>query len=863
MTGKRNQKTGQPTVRQRESLHYGTRCRSENRSRRNNPEWLTGTLSEGVNVRRDDAEPDVWRPAGYPSVIRRDSWMPLQRIVPDDAGYAVTFMRNGNILGAATAPAGTTDDDGLSGKVTEISQLTGTPLHFHTAGPGIVRILMKHEAPVYLGYRKNAIQPDADSGPFSFTLHGPMLPLPPLWLTATDETLLSEPLPDIRLSGEGISRGTLTATDLQTAGHALTAAYDRLRKKALRLGFFMQPVIARYRLLDATGDTLAVSPPVLACTASGFQCCGGIATEYNGSSATLSGGAIQCRVYRLEARTGKALPEPWKSMVKSAVIETLAPLDPVDSSDTCSASVSGTGSNPTVTFHLPGIAPDSTARNTRLQGLTATALASSHGKWLTQGVFQQPFAATGNHTTISPDTHAVPADNDPTFLRRDDVSYGACAECDDNLLLADERTEDFNGYPLENYASERGSGTHAWQAVIRVRIDAGNGMTRTAVSTTYGQGEAPTALSPLLVFPDADATEMTIGISGADGSSTVTGTYRLTPLREAGIAFHISPTLERLRPCASSDSLPPATPDARHAVIRHGMITLCDKLRLSAPLMHERCATGAIHSIHEAPRSRGIWDFARKKLILAGESGITVMTLDNSHRLRSSALLDPRPVKSHEAVCLCAGEQGTELAAIAGGDLVGIGAGGVTTIMRGCKAVQPGWSTSHGELWLLFTDGTLRRMLHPHLNIRETTAIHPYGTATGFSMLQWGHRLLIESAGTLMDASREEFPEEGISMLVRLRHDRLRAATATLRNIIMHVHATKFAGKLSLYGDNGSARPQLLTRLTAEGQLNAPVAWRVVMPGRIWLETEINATTGKDAEWRGVEINRDFVYLHP
>lgn len=82
--------------------------------------------------------------------------------------------------------------------------------------PGIVRMLMKHQRPVYLTY---------DTGG-KMTFHGEMPELPPAGLTVVDETTLSEPLQNVALTGLSNSRnGALTAEDQRRVTAAMLDAY--------------------------------------------------------------------------------------------------------------------------------------------------------------------------------------------------------------------------------------------------------------------------------------------------------------------------------------------------------------------------------------------------------------------------------------------------------------------------------------------------------------------------------------------------------------------------------------------------------------------------------------------------------------
>ncbi len=82
------------------------------------PTWVddAGMLVRGVNVRRDDAEREVWRPAGIPKTIREDSWVPLQEVELPGTGKCATFMISRHTLGTIVSPTDARGTDRLHGR---------------------------------------------------------------------------------------------------------------------------------------------------------------------------------------------------------------------------------------------------------------------------------------------------------------------------------------------------------------------------------------------------------------------------------------------------------------------------------------------------------------------------------------------------------------------------------------------------------------------------------------------------------------------------------------------------------------------------------------------------------------------------
>ncbi len=221
------------------------------------PTWVddAGMLVRGVNVRRDDAEREVWRPAGIPKTIREDSWVPLQEVELPGTGKCATFMISRHTLGTIVSPTDARGTDRLHGAVAAIGIITGEPLRFDVVTPGLVRVLMRHERTVYLTYRVTAGD-GSPGGGIAWQNHGTMPEMPALSIVPTDETTLSEGFGAMSLSGTGATRGSLALGDEKIVSDRVMNAYSRLKAQASATGFYIQPTLARCRILDAAGDTI-------------------------------------------------------------------------------------------------------------------------------------------------------------------------------------------------------------------------------------------------------------------------------------------------------------------------------------------------------------------------------------------------------------------------------------------------------------------------------------------------------------------------------------------------------------------------------------------------------------------------------
>ncbi|MDE6528290.1 MAG: hypothetical protein K2L78_04525, partial [Muribaculaceae bacterium] len=433
------------------------------------------------------------------------------------------------------------------GAVTEIGVINGEVLRFDITTPGIVRVLMRHSRTLYLSYRVTG------SGSATWQFHGSMPEFPALAIVSADETNLSESFGAMNLSGAGGTHGTLSPADEKTVSDRVKSAYFRLKNRAAAMGLFLQPTLARYRLVDASGDTLAVSPPVMAGASGGFQCGNELRLTSTDNLATLQGGTITARAYRVSLKGFTTMPHPWRRMVKSVVVEALPQIDPVDADGLCPSSISTNGSATTVTVRPAGYSATAASNTIRQRNLIIKNLAQADAEYLIQGTFPNPFDTVPTETRVGlRDDAPAPSERIPACRpRRDDASFGASLLTGDELLLADRRQEGFKGYPPASYAATTGHGTDAsCAAAVCVRTGTPDGNEATIVATSEGSAADITSFSPLLVFPDATATSLTIIMTR--GEQVLTETYPLTPVAGSGLAYYLSPDLLPLFPRATA-----------------------------------------------------------------------------------------------------------------------------------------------------------------------------------------------------------------------------------------------------------------------------------------------------------------------
>lgn len=793
---------------------------------------LDGLALKCVNVRRDEREPEVWHPAGMPLKLRTDGWKPLfQLALPGSvAGTKVgeaMFWRKDDQLGVGIAPMGELKESDMITLLT--ARLEAEVLSADIVEPGVIRMLMKHSPAVYLSYDS--------SGRMFF--HGVMPDLPSALFTVVDETTLSEPLESVALTGESNSRnGAMCAEDLRRVSRVLADAYERLKVKAHDAGFLVQPVFARYRLEDGGGDTVCCSATVLASGITGFQCCGSVEMTSTDGLSTLSGGSLTARCYRLRLLAPGTLGAPWRTIVRRLTVELTPEIDPVDRSALCAASVSNNGGTTTVALHLPGVGGSSAYAAARRRVLVAETLATSGGSFRIHDVCNLPFGGMADRTLVLRSNPPAAPKTDGT-IRRDAVSHSACCRTPEFTVLANERREGFKGHNADEFMlSAVGSG--AWCSEVTVAIDRGNGMQERASTFKEGDANCPKLLSPLLIYPDADAREMTITVSSQ--GKVRTGKFALTPLPELGIAYYLAPGLEPMELPSEGGEIAGET-CAPAASVATGLVSISRHHRQCAPTDRRQCGKGEIAAIMMAPRNRSAWEHAREKVMLYGADGTRVLAIDRMGVMHSLAPLDNRSIRSAKAVAETSGKRGLVHLAIAGGDLVEIDQSGVSTLLRDCGADEVGRCIRHDEIWLAGGGRPLRRVTSGG----EVVEACLDGETCDSHLHMLGTRLTVSCGSVLYDPEEETWPEAGVEWQINERYE-----ISTPDEAYVCLFATECAGTVCISGDNGSRVAEKLVEIEVDGAINAPIYVALPGPRRIYMECGLHVTTGPDGEWRGL-----------
>ncbi len=780
-----------------------------------------GWFVMGMNVRRDRRNPEIWRCAALGEAVRTDGWMPWKQVVMSGApGKVCVWFRKGHNIGYGIAEVGESVDIGMS--VTTATTLKGEPVDVADIKGGWMRIAVKGNRAVYATYTAEGV----------VTVWGEMPELPWLHFERYDENVASIGVGSIGLSGKSNAQGSsLDDPDLEIVSDGVMKAYSRLKKRINGTGRFMQPVIARYRLLDGNGSTVVSSPPVLVGCSTGMQDCGEISLVSTDSLASLTAGSINSRGFRLKLCGMGKIAAPWNRLATRAVVELSGELDPLVEEGSCSARVSNDGKVCTVTARLPA----GDEKYHRMKIADALRRVADYNEYL---IIDNPFGPEAE-VSVSIPVYATAVRTVPNgegiaaHPLRDGSSYGGITQAANRYVAWDEIRELWRGYPPECFVTATGSGS--WRALSEVKMSVGGEESLRFSNASSGDVGSPAEFSPLLIYPDTAANELTLSLS--TGGTIKSENFRLTQLPEAGCCFYLKDGLSGIMPRDIIERMPVQPVEISRKAERPGMTVVFADAVCSRRIDTIELGNGCIRRIVAAPRNNGSWDFARSRLLLFGADGIHIATLDGDGKFHSCAPLDNRSVAAYGAVTGGAGKKGLAYFAIAGGDVVAAERSGVSTLVSAAAGEKAGWCGKHNEIWLW--DGTegLRRINpdRPHEIIKCTVD----GIDTVSGMTEWEGGLLIGfSNGKVYDVSAAAPADRDVDIAyaIRFANPQKRGGVQLLE---IPLRAAEFKGRISICGDNGSELPELLCRYSVEGAVNSGLRIKIAAPWREFLELHI------------------------
>lgn len=468
---------------------------------------------------------------------------------------------------------------------------------------------------------------------------------PDIALTAVEGTILNT----------GIPAGT--ADDL-----AVTAvdAYRSLAVDFNSLGQFMQPFVARCRLVGKDGHVLHVTPPVCVTPASGSRL--NQALHIPLSDGLHNGSSVMATGFELGISLCGDVPDAWRSKVAAIEVFATPQFHCCNMTDKAEVTITqrtgAAGLATTANVFLPG--SEHAANGSGL--LRAISRFDSLAERI--AVIDNPFAdsSTGKWTAGAPQVADVVASAKAfrTALgtrcnrhKADDVllslphTFAAAmtAENGGRRIMGGLSRCMWRGYGAGAFAAQFADDKQ-WQGVVRVVFADGS----EHVADIYGKG-TPSLVGPMISYPDPSARQLTITVGEAGL------TVPLTPDASGCHAVWTNPTG---KPVSLGDDFVAVTSSATAKSFEP-----VDRL-LAISVNGEVAATVALpqtpSAILAARASGGAWDFGRSRFYIFGNDGIRLLAVSASatsvNMLSEAAVADAAQVcQAGAAVYLLSAER--------------------------------------------------------------------------------------------------------------------------------------------------------------------------------------------------------------
>ena len=644
-----------------------------------------------VNLRPDSA--GRWRPVGTPVAYPAMAGArPLARFV-DGGSVRLLGARGRDVIECGTAMTAVKHDDALPGEAWCAMQ-TGadTALVMTDAG---------------------AVVAQGAAGAVTVRQCGRRYPDIRLW--AADRATVTTEVDGRQLSREYGNGGGVAAADRSAIVSDMSAAYCRLVAEAAARGYFAQPVLARYRLVDDRGHVLFTSAPVLLGHSSGGQLASPVPL-FSQNRQWLDAYTLSLRPWSARA-TVYGHGGADVSDVAAAEIYFTPMIHPYHPEGHAQLSVgrASSPSEPMIYAALPGrengLCRDYTGAVERMiVGILG------HIDQLEQHVatISRPFASGATRTVeveACVDSDVVGAARAVTgALRRrvrrrplKEVLLSAphtfmarcCAADTATVAWADVSVERFEGYSPAMTAAATDAAA-AWTADVTVRFADGSGVR----SHFSGTGHAPLSLGPVLSYPSPDAVELDIAVRV--GTTVYSQAFALTPVGSGAAAVYVAPRGEAIvLPTLQRQTLAVTGRTVRY----DDLIVLA---AADAPLtMRAYVATGhgRVHAVAVRTGAEQNWDFGRSRFIIGAEVGLLSLATNTSQGAVSTKLIYHGGVRRADTI---AAADGGEFFAVAAGELVHIGATGRVSVFDStARFVAVAYCMGRGELWCLAADGTV------------------------------------------------------------------------------------------------------------------------------------------------------------
>ena len=242
------------------------------------------------------------------------------------------------------------------------------------------------------------------------------------------------------------------------------------------------------------------------------------------------------------------------------------------------------------------------------------------------------------------------------------------------------------------YAAEVDPSSGPWHAAVSVEFPDG----AVRVSLAEGTSGAPVSFSPLLAYPAGGAVALSVTVRVA--SKVYSARFPLSASVLPGCSAYFSASSAPISLPAVDG--PYVVPAARgDDVASPSAVALAPASDPLSALIVASVGDARVIAVHPAASSSPSWDFGRSRFYVFTSGGIYLLNADPSRAKASLSLLDPRVVRSPDAVVRVEGG----VAALASSDLIVLSGSSVRTVLPAVPSayVSLTWNHADHELWLV------------------------------------------------------------------------------------------------------------------------------------------------------------------
>lgn len=267
-----------------------------------------------------------------------------------------------------------------------------------------------------------------------------------------------------------------------------------------------------------------------------------------------------------------------------------------------------------------------------------------------------------------------------------------------------------------------------------------------------------------------------------------------------------------------------------------GVVAVAEATDPLRPVAAISCSAGAISAITAASRSDTGLNYSRTGFYLFATDGVSRLTVGSGMKSVNCALIDPRGVNCREGVATAH----DRTFAIAGREIIAVSSSRVSTLYRlDDDAKMLGYSAAFAELWIAGDDGAVR-VIDRRGGMFRRTDVAALGMAGDRS------RLYVSDGARLMNVAAETEPSGGVTIGWRCRVEPEFRPTAM--TVAMTASASNLSIDLRADGGNGADHSLTVVGLGVRGQINHPLAARVVAPRRRCYNLVIKGVVAPDCK---------------